>query len=367
MNILLYYPDNQKSISLSSLMIAFQKQGHKVFLLTQVEEGELHNDVKIYGIKNFYYPIKKKSSLSFYLKHISHLVSFTKKYQIDLVYSHIQRANFISVFAQYFSPSKFILCRHHSDCAFIDNNFNERLLDKIINKLGKEFIVPSQKVYDQMIVTEKVKNKKIHLIRYAYDFSQYAKPNIESVKEIRNKYKAKLLLVKVARLISEKRHILLFQVINKLVKKGFDIKLIVLSTGPEKEKLIDFIQTNNLQNYIFMVGYRTDVIDFISAADLVVHVSESEASSSLAKETGLVKKPLLVCKDVGDFDEYLVDSINSILINKEDPMVNLENVLVGIYEDKISIEKLGEELYKTIIERFSIQNILKEYDLLNVK
>ena len=367
MNILFYYPDKERSISLSSLMIAFQKQGHTVFLLTQVPEGDLHKDVKDYGIQIFCYPVKKKLSFIFYLKHIFYLISFTRKHKIDIVYSHIQRANFISVFAQYFSPSRFILCRHHSDCAFIDNNFNEQTLDKIINKLGKEFIVPSQKVYDQMVITEKVKNKKIHFIRYAYDFDKYAKPDVDSVKKIRNKYQSKLLLIKVARLISEKRHIILLQVINTLVKKGFDIKLLLLSEGPEKEKLTDFIQSNSLQNHIFMLGYRTDVIDFIAASDLVVHVSESEASSSLAKETGLVMKPLLVCKNVGDFDEYLINDVNSILINKENPALELETVLTGIYEGKINIEKLGKELHKTIIERFSIQTILKEYDLINVK
>lgn len=348
-------------------MIAFQKQGHTVFLLTQVEEGDLHNDVKNYGVQTFCHSIKKSSSLLFYLKHIFYLVSFTKKHNIDIVYSHIQRANFISAFAQHFSSSRFIFCRHHSDCAFIDNNFNERLLDKIINKLGKEFIVPSEKVYGQMIVAENVKGKKIHLIRYAYDFDQYKKPNLDAVSEIRQKHKAKLLLIKVARLISEKRHILLLQAINVLVKKGFDIKLLLLSDGPEKENISNFIQLNNLQKHVFMIGYRTDVIDFISASDLVVHVSESEASSSLAKEAGLVKRPLLVCRNVGDFDEYLINNVNSILINKENPMPELETIFTGIYERKINIEKLGEELYKTIIERFSIQNILKEYDSINVR
>src|SRR6185437_800103 len=198
MNILFYYPDKERSISLSSLMIAFQQQGHTVFLLTQVSEGDLHNDVKDAGVQTFCHPIKKNRFTSFYLKHILYLTSFTKKHKIDLVYSHIQRANFISAFAQYFSPSKFIFCRHHSDCAFIDNNFNEKMMDRIINQLGKEFIVPSQKVLNQMQVVEKVKNKKIHLIRYAYDFDKYKKPNLGNVHKIKEEYKTGLLLVKIA-------------------------------------------------------------------------------------------------------------------------------------------------------------------------
>lgn len=367
MNILFYYPDKERAVSLSSLMIAFQKQGHSVFLLTQVPEGELHSDVKGYGVQTFCYPIEKKSAFAFYFKHLVHLVFFTRKHKIDIVYSHIQRANLISVFAQYFSKSRFILCRHHSDCAFIDNNRNEQITDKIINRLGKEFIIPSQKVLDQMLNIENVRGKKIHFIRYAYDFDGYAKPNTEHVRHIRTEYKCTLLLVKIARLITEKRHILLFKTVEQLINDGFDIKLLVLSEGPEKENLEYFIRANNLQNHIFMLGFRTDVVDFIAASDLIVHVSESEASSNLAKEVGLLKKPIVVCRDVGDFDEYLVNNVNSLLINKNDPQSDLKKLVTDIYHKKINISKLGEELNKTVLNRFSIQNIIKEYNTLNVK
>jgi glycosyltransferase involved in cell wall biosynthesis len=367
MNILFYYPDKEKSVVLSSQMIAFQKQGHKVFLLTQAPEGDLHTDVKGYGVQTFNYPVKKKLSFFFYLKHIRFLISFVKKNKIDIVYSHIQQANLISSIAQYFTSARFILCRHHSDCTFVDYNFNERTADRIINLLGKEFIVPSKKVYDQLVKVEKVKNKKIHFIRYTYDFEQYPKADPVIVEHLKKTYNAKLLLLKVARLIPEKRHILLFQTVLKLVNKGFDIKLLVLSEGNQWDNLKKFINTNNLQNHIFMLGYRTDVMNFIAASDMVVHVSESEASNNFAKEVGLLKKPLIICNDVGDFDEYLLNMHNAIIIDKNNPSPQLENTISAIYRKDISINKLGEELYKTVISRFSIKNLINEYDQLNAE
>lgn len=361
MNILFYYPDKERSVSLSSLMIAFKQQGHSVFLLTHAQEGDLHADVKKGGVQTFTHTIRKNSSALFYLKHIFYLASFTRKHKIDLVYSHIQLANLISVFAQFLSPSRFILCRHHSDCAYIDNNKNEKAADKIINTLGREFIVPSDKVLNQMTEVEGVKSKKIHLIRYAYDFSGYPLPDKQKVEEIRNTYKAGLLLVKVARLISEKRHIILLGVINKLVLKGMDVKLILLSDGPERDNISKYIEENRLQNNIFMVGYRKDVMNYISAADLIVHVSESEASSSLAKEVGLLKQPLVVCNDVGDFDEYLFDKENCLKLDKKDPAPELEKIIIDAYENKGMLSGLGQNLYKTVTDRFSIENILPQY------
>lgn len=365
MNILFYYPDKERSVSISTLMIAFQEQGHNVYLLTHAKEGYLHNDVKKHGIKTFSYFIKKPNFLIFYLRHIFYLAFFTRKNKIDIVYSHIQKANLISSFAQFFSLSRFVLCRHHSDCAYIDNNRKEKLADKIINRLGREFIVPSDKVYNQMIKTEKVKDKKIYLIKYAYDFSEYPIVEKEEVAEIKKKYSADLLLIKVARLITEKRHIVLLKVMKNLLSRGLNIKLLLLSDGPERENISNYITQNNLQNNIFMLSYRNDVMNYISAADIVVHVSESEASSNLAKEVGLLKKPLIVCKDVGDFDEYLIDKVNSLMIDKNVSTVYLENLLLRIYYDKSIISDLGENLYNTVIERFSVQNIIDQYKQFN--
>ena len=362
MNILFYYPDKERSISLSSLMIAFQKQGHTVHLLTHSTEGDLHQNVRKAGVVTHTYPIPKNNSIIFFFKHILFLISFTKKNNIAIVYSHIQVANFISCISQYFTPSRFILCRHHSDCAYIDNNFNEKLLDKIINRLGKEFIVPSQKVYDQMVITEGVKNKKIYLIRYAYDFSQYAKPVNESVNAIKEEFKCKLLLIKTARLISEKRHIMLFKVMNQLAKKGLDIKLMVLSDGPERKNLEEYIANNNLQNNIFMLGYRRDVINYIAAADVVVHVSMSEASNSLVKEAGLLEKPVIACSNVGDFDEYLSNNKNGIIIPKENFENKLTKTLEQIYSGNYNISSLGNDLKKTILDLFSIESIIAKYN-----
>ncbi len=100
---------------------------------------------------------------------------------------------------------------------------------------------------------------------------------------------------------------------------------------------------------------------------MVVHVSETEASSNLAKEVGLLKKPIMVCKDVGDFEEYLIDGQNAILMEKEDPSANLERNINEIYDRKMNISNLGEKLHATVVTRFSIKTIISEYNKFNVE
>jgi glycosyltransferase involved in cell wall biosynthesis len=346
-------------------MIAFQKQGHQVYLLTLCEEGELHEQVKRFGVRTSAYVVERKNPLFFYTMHFLHLISFVRKNKCDIVYSHIQQANFISCFAQYFSKARFILCRHHSDYAFKGSNYNQKLFDRIINFFGKEFIVPSKKVYDQMVEVENVSPQKVHTIPYAYNFDEYEKPESVTVNRIKEKYKCSLLLLVIARLIPEKRHYLIFRVLNNLIKKGYDIKLIVLGDGTEKKRLENFIENNGLQQNILLLGHTADIMNYIAACDISVLISESEASNSVIKESGLQKKPVVVCRSVGDFDEYIKNNVNGFVIDKNDPAPELERLLDDIYHNKIEIVSKGENLYKAVIENFSIDSIIHQYDSFN--
>lgn len=368
MNILIYYPSNKRTVSIESVIEQFILQGHKVFLLTQSEENDLHYYLKSKGVNCYQILIKKHYSLIYYLRHLLKLISFIKKHNIGIIYSHLQQANIISVFAQFFTKAKFIICRHHSDAAFVDYNRNEQIFDKIINLLGKNFIVPSKKVYHQMVQIEKVNpnKKKIRLIPYGYHFNTYDKPNPEIVNKIKAANKCDLLILKVARFVKEKRHFLLINALDNLInKKKLNIKAILISGGPEQQSIENLIKEKQLENYILLEGFKPNVIDYISAADVIVHVSESEASNSLIKEAGILNKAVIVCNDVGDFDDYIQDGMNGYILNKENPQRGLENLLEKIYNKNLNITSLGQNLHESVISNFSIEKVISKYDDFN--
>lgn len=366
MNILFYYPSNKRTISIESLIIGFHRQGHHVNLLTQSDRAELHQELKKDDIKTYTYVIKKNNSLLYYLKHLFFLINFCKKNNIDIVYSHLQQANIISVFAQFFCKSRFYICRHHSSVSGSDKNINQSLFDKIINVLSKKMIVPSQMVYKQVHEIEKVNANKLMLINYGYDFSKYPLPNHDEVNKIKSEFNCNLLLVKIARLVPGKRYDILFSVINKLVKENkMDIKLLAISDGPLKNDFKNYVKENQLENNIFLVGEKSNVIDYLYAADVIPLLSEAEASNSVIKEAGLVNKCVIVCKGVGDFEDYIINEHSGLLMDKNNPTPDLINYLSDIYIKKINIENLGLNLHKSIIENFSIDNVIQKYDSLN--
>ena len=361
MNILFNFPSNKRAVSIESLAEAFINKGHSVFFYSQESKGPLHEFIEKFGVINFFNVLEKKSAIIFYLKHALALSRYIRKNKIDLVFSHTQVANVPAVFAQYFCKTRMIICRHHSDTAIINKNFNERMLDRVINLLGREYIAPCKKVFDQM-VTEGVKPEKIRLIYYGYNFDYYALPKREQIDAVKKNYPCDLLIVKAARYIVEKRHIILFRLIKKLVAEGYNIKCLALSDGPERKILEQYIKENNLQQHIFLLGFRNDILTYLAAADLIVHLSSSEASNNLIKEAGLLNKTVVVCNDVGDFDDYLVNGQNAFIVNKEFPDNDLEEMVRKVYKENGDLENLGINLHDKIFEVFSIEKVMPYYD-----
>lgn len=356
--ILLYYPSNKRSVQIETTIHKIKSAGHDVLLLTTCEPGHLHQNLKKEGVRCFSFHSTSKNSFLYYLENIIFLIKFCKQHKIDFIFSNLQHVNFIAVLAQYFIKGKVIVFRHHFKFnkghfgIKLEVNKNEQLFDKVINLLAKQIIVPSLGVYNGMVKYEKIKLKKLIVIQYLYDFSKYGIPENENVTKIKAEYKARLNLIMVSRLIPFKRHQVIFPVFKKLIDEGFDLQVLILDEGPEKENLIRFIRQNKLTDRIHFLGFKKDFLDYMKASDLLIHPSITEASNSVIKEMGLLEKTVAVCKNVGDFDEYIVDRENGFLMEIEKPDISLEKIIREVYDKPEVLNKMGIKLRSTVLNKF---------------
>lgn len=357
-NILLYCSFNQRSVHIESIASEVKKAGQNLMVLTTCERGDLHFELEKLGVEVYSKAIKKDLFFFYWLKHIRCLVSFCKKRKIDTVWSQLQDCNFIAVFAQYFIKARVITFRHHFHAIIKTEglravNKNELFIGKIVSRLAKEIVVPSTEVRQGMIEYERVSPAKISIVPYIYNFDLYENPDAEAVKKIRAEYPAKLLILVASRMIKMKRHALVMPVFKKLLDQGYDIKVLLLDKGEEMNNLRDFVSENDLAEKIFFLGFQKNIINYLSAVDLLVHPSYTEASSSLVKELGLVHKPVIVCKGVGDFDEYIVHGKNGLVVAPPDEASHFEEYIKIIYREPELAKKIGDELYHSVKKMFS--------------
>lgn len=359
--VLVYFPSSKRTVAMESMIIALNKKGIEMYFLTTCEPGDLHKQLAKHGIKCDSNHLNYGRLINF-IRQVIYLVRFCKREDIDIVFSHLQDANIIAVIAQFFSKTRFIIFRHHFNYqAIIDKdvkrNSNEIIGEKLVNTLSKVLVVPSQGVRSSIIKNEKVNNKKLKIIPYIYDFSKYAAPNPSEVEMIISKFPAKLRLIMVSRFIKPKRHELVFQMVEELIRNGYDdIVLIALDDGPEKSSLEEYIKINNLTGKIVLPGFKKNVIDYMSASDLLIHPSLYDASNSVVKEMGLLSKPIIAVNGIGDFNSYIQNGYNGFLISSENSYEELKSIIINAYNDISSLNNLGFNLRNTVLKKFSVSD-----------
>ncbi len=365
--ILFYSPFDQRSRDTESLMVAFRQQGHRVFSVSQ-QEGYLINDfLNANGVIASSYVLGgERSGWWYYFRHLIYFIGFTWRNKIDIVYSHLEPANFVASVGQYFIKAKTYLCRHHIDEGLL-YRFDKDLYYKATYELARKVIVVSNHAKQYMIANEGIPEKKIIHINLAYDFKLYEIPNEQKVKEIRNHFKSEILLVAACRLTAYKRPDVIIKTAKRLVDLGLDVKLVLLGKGEMNDQLKTLVADLNLTDRVFIPGYVSNVLEFMKAADFFLHPSLLDSSCVAIKEAGLVNLPVIVCHGVGDFEEYVIHEENGFLVNADDYIEESSLIVSRTYQNKDLLEKIGKNLRKSVLDLFSIENVVGQYDSLNIK
>lgn len=348
-------------------MEAFVKQGHRVFVLTQTERGVYHESCEKLGVSAFAHPLKKQSPLVYFAKQALFLKQFCKTHRIQLVYAHLENAGLAAVLCRPFISAKVFTCRHTVDEAELMGSRKFMLLNKIVYSLSRNSIVVSERSKQYMVQKEGISEKKIRVIRLAYNFELYPKPNVKKVEEIREQYKAKLLMVSACRMMEGKRPHLSIEICKTLVEEGLDVKLLLLGEGPLLERLKKQVLEQKLESTVFVLGYQSNIMDFLSACDILLHPSLQDSSSVIIKEAGLNARTVLACKEIGDVQEYLVHQSNALLVSTSDPASEFCKQLKAVYGQADQLQALGQALKKTVLERFNISTILPEYNRIHLE
>lgn len=360
--ILLYYPPNTRSIAIETICKAVGDAGHTIQLLTLSPRGAIHSELEQYGIKTAACDIPRKPSWRFYWRHIRTLVRHCRREKIDVIWSHFPEANVMALIARRLVRARVFVFRHHDESTFYalyGNKFGmvrhpgEIRIDKLINRFAPHIVVLSAHVRKTLITYEHCKPEKIIVCPLIYDFSRYPQPDPQRVAAIRQALPCKLLLVMVSRMIESKQHRPVIDVLRKLIDEGLSVRLIIMDDGPLRGRLEEQIRELKLEDVVLMPGYSTELINYMAAADLLMHPSLTEASSNVVKEMGHLGKTVAVCEAVGDFDDYVEAGVNGFIMSRDDLQPSIEKAIRDAYARPEQLPVMGGELKKRVYALFS--------------
>lgn len=134
--------------------------------------------------------------------------------------------------------------------------------------------------------------------------------------------------------------------------------LVLMGDGDEMERLKGMAEKFNISDSVTFKGFMDNARRYLPGLDLYLQPSRSEALSLAILEAGMARLPVLATS-VGGIPEIIVSGENGMLATKDDPL-SLLNALRALSTDESMRQKLGNNLYKTVKDRFSRENMLRE-------
>jgi len=109
------------------------------------------------------------------------------------------------------------------------------------------------------------------------------------------------------RLVPQKGHHMLLDAISVVAEKHPNVTYLFLGDGPLRDELEDAVEQRQLCERVVFLGFRSDLPELLSSADLVVIPSLFEGGPYVVPEAMAAGKPVL-STDVGFVREILVNS-----------------------------------------------------------
>lgn len=225
-------------------------------------------------------------------------------------------------------------------------------IEKIMAKFTDVIININKEDYE--ITKERLKPKKCYLLNgVGLDLREYKKLSSKEIQEKRKEFGLNdkdFVVLMIAELNKNKNHIQLINAMEILRDQYPNIKVLCIGDGALKESLEKQITAKNLQNNIFMLGYRQDVNKLINISDIGILLSYREGLPRNIMEFMACGRKVIATDIRGCRDLVCNDSVGT-LVN------------VGDYKETA---KAIEKYYILNDKSFEISEEIKKYDIENV-
>lgn len=108
----------------------------------------------------------------------------------------------------------------------------------------------------------------------------------------------------VGKIVPNKGFDRMVRIQKRLLKAGYDVKLLILGTGWQEKELKKWCQENEIAQSVHFLGYQTNPYKYVAKCDLFVCASHEEGFSTAATEALIVGTPVCTV-DVSGMKEML--------------------------------------------------------------
>ncbi len=237
---------------------------------------------------------------------------------------------------------------------FIDSKWKLKLNSFYLSKVNYVISV-SEECENDFRKTFNPPKKSIKTIQIGIEEKSIGEPP----KDLKVLFENHKVITHIGGFVPEKNHFGLLEIVEKLVQKYPDLKLLMLGEGKLKKDIQAMGETKGLGKNLMFLGYRNDVLEILKASNAFVLPSLIEGLPGVILEAMYCGTPV-IANNVGGIKEVVVNEKTGYLIEKGDIKKFSRHILEVLEKPDKSLE-LTSNAKKLVIGEFTNEKISQRF------
>jgi len=153
---------------------------------------------------------------------------------------------------------------------------------------------------------------------------------------------------------------ILLEAFNQLSKSNLQTHLLIIGNGSDQNKVTNYCNASKCK--ITFLSSKENIFDFYNLMDVIVLPSRVDPFPLVMLETALIQKPFIGC-NVDGIAELIEHEKDGLLFESGDAG-DLVKQIIKIIDDKKLADLLAKNLNKKVLESFTVQRIISQYEKL---
>lgn len=299
----------------ANLSLLFEELGYKPYLILYEKRISFKYTGKIIDLKinkNSHKLTKVFKDIKIYRK----LKEVKKKYNFDLVISHLPKCDLMNVLTK---QNEKVITTVHNNIEVDYPYYMKKLLPFILKK--SDLVVPVSKVAEEYL-KQMFKSYKDKIVTI-YNFQDNKKIHSLGMEPINEKEKYifdnNQVIVNVGRLDYQKGHWHLIKAFSQLANKKKNVRLLLIGEGKLEKNLKELAKNLGIENKVHFLGFQSNPYKYLANSDLYVSTSVHEGLPMTLIEAMSFSLPIIatdcisgpreiIAPNLGLFDEINYDN-----------------------------------------------------------